>query len=184
MATMEFQTQISAPPEVVFAYLADMEKHPEWSHCMEIKKTSEGQVGVGASYRSKGKNFGITANETVEVTEHQPNERFGWRTTGAMGMKFGWSFELSPQEGGTLLIERFEPPSGLVGSLINLASGSSTRKAMQEGLANIKEKLEGATGESPGQSQEESSVERREESPVERQEESEAERQGESEESS
>ena len=149
MATIEFQTQINAVPEEVFAYLSDLEKHPEWSHCMEIEKTSEGPVGVGSSYRSKGKNFGITANETVEVTEHQPNERFGWRTTGAMGMKFGWSFELSPQEGGTLLIERFEPPGGLAGSLINLATGSSTRKAMQEGLGRIKVRLEGATGESP-----------------------------------
>ena len=164
MATMESQVQISASPEEVFAYLSDLEKHPDWSHCMEIEKTSEGQVGVGASYRSKGKNFGITANETVEVTEHQPNERFGWRTTGAMGMKFGWSFELSPQEGGTLLIERFEPPSGLVGSLINMATGSSTRKAMREGLDRIKERLEGATGESPVQGREESSAERQEES--------------------
>ncbi len=164
MAAMESQVQISASPEEVFAYLSDLEKHPEWSHCMEIEKTSEGQVGVGASYRSKGKNFGITANETVEVMEHQPNERFGWRTTGAMGMKFGWSFELSPQEGGTLLIERFEPPSGLVGSFINMATGSSTRKAMREGLDRIKERLEGATGESPVQGEEESSAERQEES--------------------
>ncbi len=162
MATIEFQTQINAAPEEVFAYLSDLEKHPEWSHCMEIEKTSEGPVGVGASYRSKGKNFGITANETVEVTEHQPNERFGWRTTGAMGMKFGWSFEMTPQEGGTLLIERFESPSGLMGSFINLTAGSSTRKAMQEGLGRIKEKLEGATGESSVQGQEESSVERQE----------------------
>ena len=164
MATMEFQTQISAPPEEVFAYLADLEKHPEWSHCMEIEKTSEGPVGVGSSYRSRGKNFGITANETVEVTEHQPNERFGWRTTGAMGMKFGWSFEMTPQEGGTLLIERFEPPSGLRGSFISLTAGSSTRKAMEEGLGRIKEKLERATGESPVQEQQESSGENQEES--------------------
>ncbi|MCH7577576.1 MAG: SRPBCC family protein [Chloroflexi bacterium] len=164
MATIEFQTQINAAPEEVFAYLSDLEKHPEWSHCMEIEKTSEGPVGVGASYRSKGKNFGITANETVEVTEHKPNDGFGWRTTGAMGMKFGWSFELSPQEGGTLLIERFEPPSGLMGSFISLTAGSSTRKAMEEGLGRIKEKLEGATGESPVQEQQESSGERQEES--------------------
>ncbi len=151
MATMEFQTQISAPPEEVFAYLSDLEKHPEWSHCSEIKKTSEGPTGVGATYQSRGKNFGITANETVAVTEHQPSERFGWRTSGAMGMKFGWSFEMKPQEGGTLLIERFEPPSGLAGSLINTIASSSTRKAMQEGLGRIKEKLDGAPRESPGQ---------------------------------
>ncbi len=154
MATIEFQTQINAAPAEVFAYLSDLEKHPEWSHCMEIEKTSEGQVGVGASYRSKGKNFGITANETVEVTDHRPNERFAWRTTGAMGMKFGWSFEMKPQEDGTLLIERFEPPSGLAGSLIKTLAGSSTRKAMQEGLGRIKEKLEATPRESPGQSQE------------------------------
>ncbi|MCH7999251.1 MAG: SRPBCC family protein [Chloroflexi bacterium] len=156
MATMQLQVQIKALPEEVFAYLSDLEKHPEWSHSMEIKKTFEGQVGVGASYRSRGKNFGITASETVEVTEHRPNERFGWRTTGAMGMKFGWSFELSPREGGTLLIERFEPPSGLVAGLIGKLTESPTRKAMQEGLGRIKVRLEGATGASPVQGQEES----------------------------
>ncbi len=164
MATMEFQTQINAPPAEVFGYLSDLEKHPEWSHCMEIRKTSEGPVGVGATYQSRGKNFGITANETVEVTEHRPNERFAWQTTGAVGMKFGWSFELSPQEGGTLLSERFEPPSGLLAGVIGLASGPATRKAMEEGLANIKETLEGSQGESLQARPEESLEERPEES--------------------
>ncbi len=144
MGTLESEVQISASPEEVFAYLSDLEKHPEWSHCMEINKTSEGPVGVGSTYQSKGKNFGITANETVEVTEHRPNERFAWRTAGAMGMKFGWSFEMRPQEGRTLLTERFEPPAGVIGSLIKTLTGSSTRKAMEEGLANIKDKLEGS----------------------------------------
>ncbi len=165
MATTDSQLQISASPEEVFAYLSDLEKHPEWSHCMEIKKTSEGPVGVGTTYQSKGKNFGITANETVEVTEHRPNERFAWRTAGAMGMKFGWSFDLSPQEGGTLVTELFEPPTGFVGSLISTLTGSSTRKAMEEGLANIKEKLEGSRGESPQARPEESVEERPVESP-------------------
>ena len=41
-----------------------------------------------------------------------------------------------------------------------MTAGRSTRKAMQEGLANIKEKLEGSSRGSLGQSQEESSVER------------------------
>ncbi len=164
MATIESQLQISAPPEEVFAYLSDLEKHPEWSHCMEIKKTSEGPIGVGATYRSKGKNFGITANETVEVTEHRPGERFAWLTTGAFGWKFGWSFEMQPQGGGTLLTQRFEPSTGFVGSLINTLTGSSTRRAMEEGLANINEKLEGSRGESPQATPEESLEERPEES--------------------
>ena len=149
MATIEFRVQINAPPEAVFAYLSDLEKHPEWSHCMEINKTSEGPIGVGATYASKGKNFGITANETVEVTEHRPSERFAWRTTGGLGMQFGWSFAMRPQEGGTLLIEQFEPPSGLLAGMIGKLAEPPTRKAMQEGLANIKERLEG--GQAPAE---------------------------------
>ncbi len=149
MGTLESEVQISASPEEVFAYLSDLEKHPEWSHTMEIRRTSEGPIGVGSTYASKGKNFGITANDMVEVTEHQPNERFAWQTAGAMGMKFGWSFEMRPQGSGTLLTERFEPPAGVIGSLINTFTGSSTRKAMEEGLANIKEKLEGSQRERP-----------------------------------
>ncbi len=163
MATIEFQLLISVSPEEAFAYLSNLEKHPEWSHCMEINKTSEGPVGVGTTYQSKGKNFGITANETVEVTEHRPSERFAWQTTGAVGMKFGWSFEMRPQEGRTLLTERFEPPAGVIGSLISTFSGSSTRKAMEEGLANIKEKLEGSRRDSPQARPEESLEERPEE---------------------
>ncbi len=165
MAMMESQLQIGAPPEEVFAYLSDLEKHLEWSHCLEIKRTSEGPIGVGSTYASKGKNFGMTANETVEVTEHQPNERFAWRTAGAMGLKFGWSFEMEPREGGTLLTQRFEPPSGLVAGILGKLAEGPTRKAMQEGLANIKEKLEGSQGEGLQTRPEESLEERPEESP-------------------
>ncbi len=143
MATLESQIQISAPPEQVFGYVADMEKHPEWSHCMEITKRSEGPVGTGTTYHSKGKNFGMTANEKVEVTTHEPNDRFAWETTGAFGWKFNWSFELQAQDGGTLLTERLDPPKGLVMGLINTLAAGSNRKAMQEGLDRIKETLEG-----------------------------------------
>lgn len=143
MATIEFQTQINAPTEKVFAYVSDLEKHTEWSHCQEITKTSEGPVSVGATYRSRGKNLGITANETVEVTEYKPSERFAWRSRGTGGMQFDWSFELRPQDSGTLLIERFDPPKGLLATVIlKLAAEGATRKAMPRGLARIKEKLE------------------------------------------
>ena len=159
MATFEFQTQINALPEEVFAYVSDLEKHPEWSHCDEISKTSEGPAGVGATYASKGKNFGVTAKEKVEVKEFSPNQRFAWQSTGAMGLKFGWSFELRPEGGGTLLIERFDPPGGLVGSLVSTIAGGTTRKAMQEGLGRVKERLESGRGATAEAGPEESAEE-------------------------
>ena len=143
MAVMEFQTQINAPPEKVFAYIADLEKHTEWSHCSEIKKTSDGPIGVGATYDSTGKNLGMTSKEKVEITEYRPNERFAWRTDGAMGMQFHWSFELQPQDGGTLLTERLDPPGGVLATIIaKLFAERETRKVVTEGLARIKEKVE------------------------------------------
>ena len=144
METMEFETQINAPPEKVFAYVSDLEKHTEWSHCNEIKKTSEGPVAVGSTYESHGQGpLGSTTNDKVEVTHYQPNQRFGWRSDGSLGMQFLWSFQLQPQDGGTLLIERLDPPGGLLPTIIGkLFAERETRKVVPEGLAKIKEKLE------------------------------------------
>ena len=145
MPVMEFETQINAPPDRVFAYVADLEKHTEWTHCEEIRKTSDGPVGVGTTYASRGKNFGMTTKEAVEVTEYAPNQRFSWRTSGAMGMKFNWSFELRPQDGGTLLIERLEPPKGVLPAIMGALVGNrAARKQVPEGLAKIKATLESA----------------------------------------
>jgi uncharacterized membrane protein len=141
---MEFETEIDAPPEKVFGYVSDLEKHVEWAHCQEITKTSEGPIAVGSTYRSRGKNLGMTANEEVEVTEYKPNERFAWRSSGAMGMQFNWAFELRPRDRGTLLIERFDPPGGVLPTIVGkLFADRTTRKVVPEGLAKIKETLEG-----------------------------------------
>ena len=144
MEMMEFQTQINAPPEKVFGYLSDLEKHSEWSHIEEVKKTSEGPVGVGSTYESRGHGpLGMATNDKLEVTEHQPDENFAWRVAGGMGMEFNWSFEIKAQDGGSLLIERLVPPAGLMADIVGaLFAKRETRKVVPEGLAKIKERLE------------------------------------------
>ena len=145
MPVMEFQSQIDAPPDKVFAYVSDLEKHSEFSHCQEIKKTSEGPVGVGSTYQSRGKDMGMTTNDKVEVTEYKPDQGFAWRSTGAMGMQFDWSFELKPQDGGTLLIERFQPPGGVLPTVLGKLFGDrAVRKQVPESLRKVKAKLEGS----------------------------------------
>lgn len=145
MPVMEFQTEINAPREKVFAYVSDLEKHSEFSHCVEIRKTSDGPVGVGTTYASVGKDMGRTVREKVEVTEFKPNERFAWRTDGDMGMKFDWSFELKPQDGGTVLIERLDPPKGVLAAILGaLFANRLVRKQVTESLAKVKAKLEGS----------------------------------------
>ena len=144
MQPMEFQTQVNAPPEKVFEYVSDLEKHTQWTHCQQITKTTDGPVGVGATYDSRGKDMGMSTHDKLEVVEFEPNKRLAWRASAMMGMRFVWSFELRPRDGGTLLIERVETPKGALASVMMALGGKrAARKQIPEGLAKIKAKMEG-----------------------------------------
>jgi len=145
MAVLEFQTQIDAPPQEVFAYISDLEKHVDWSGGQVITKTSEGPVGAGSTYVTQEEGpFGMTLKEKVEVIHYQASERFAWRSYGPMGTWFDWSFELRPQNGGTILVERLDRSKGLFAAvMLKLMIQRQMRKAMPQGLARIKEKFEG-----------------------------------------
>ncbi len=71
------QITINAPAEKVFAYLADITKHPEWSkeeHKLQVEKTSQGPIGQGATFRSVGHQFGRN-EDTLTITEYVPSQR-------------------------------------------------------------------------------------------------------------
>ena len=72
MAILEFQTQIGAPPEAVFSYVSDLEKHVDWSGGQAIRKTSEGTIAVGSTYETQEQGpFGMTFKEKSEVIEYR-----------------------------------------------------------------------------------------------------------------
>lgn len=106
---VEQSTTINAPAEKVFAYVADITKHPEWTtpgHKVEIKKTSEGPVAVGSTFESTGQQFGAN-HDTLTVTELAENQRIVYEADGNAGL-IGHTFELSPADGGTQLTKRFD----------------------------------------------------------------------------
>ena len=145
MSVLEFQTMINAPPEKVFAYISDLERHVDWSGGQAITKTSEGPVGVGSTYETREEGpFGITLKEKVDVLQYHASERFAWRSYGPMRTWFDWSFELLPQGGGTNLVERLDGSKGLLASvMLKLIFQRQMREAMPKGLSTIKENLEG-----------------------------------------
>jgi uncharacterized protein YndB with AHSA1/START domain len=52
MAKLEISTVINRPVEEVFAFLSNPENWPKWiSGSIEAKKTSEGPIGVGTTWR-------------------------------------------------------------------------------------------------------------------------------------
>jgi uncharacterized protein YndB with AHSA1/START domain len=69
----EESTTIDRPIDEVFAYLADVERHPEWvSSVLNTKKTSDGPMGLGATFTEEGKVLGRRLQTEWEITAYEP----------------------------------------------------------------------------------------------------------------
>jgi uncharacterized protein YndB with AHSA1/START domain len=96
-----FNTNINARPEVVFAYVADLTQHGEWTaNPVQIEALASGPVTVGSRYRSTARVNGILFTAELRVTEYQPPTRFAFVGEDKTG-KFEHQFTLRSDQGGT-----------------------------------------------------------------------------------
>lgn len=75
---MHFSNEITIERSLhdVFAFVADPENVPKWNYAIvETRKTSEGPVGVGTTYRQV-RSVPDRSEESFEVTELEPDRRF------------------------------------------------------------------------------------------------------------
>ncbi len=149
---------IHSPVERVFEYLADVEKHVEWSSGLSfglerITKITEGPLTVGSRFRSLGKTShraGVEDNSTV--TELEPNLRLAWETVSdGAGQQntFRWAYTLRPRGDATtltytLLERRFDPkpPQMWFPPTLWLIDRKVFGREMAGGLSRIREALE------------------------------------------
>src|SRR5574341_2376769 len=76
MLKIESTTVINRPIEDVFAVLSNLENNPKWdSVALEAKKTSEGPIGVGTTWRIVQKALGQRLEIVAEFTEYEPNQK-------------------------------------------------------------------------------------------------------------
>jgi len=72
--------EIDRPPAEVFAYLNELDRHPEWQEdLISSKIVSEGPVGVGARATDTRKVPGGPREMTYEITEHDPPRKSSWQ---------------------------------------------------------------------------------------------------------
>ena len=70
---------VDRPIDEVFAFLADGTNDPKFSpRVQEIRKTTEGPVGVGTVYESTVKDAGMKTKRTFEITSFEPPTRIRW----------------------------------------------------------------------------------------------------------
>jgi uncharacterized protein YndB with AHSA1/START domain len=96
---------VPAPPEEIFAILADPRKHPEIDGSGSVKRALTGpdRLSLGARF-GMSMRLGVPYVIRNTVVEFEEGHRIGWRHFGG----HVWRYELEPTQGGTLVRETFD----------------------------------------------------------------------------
>jgi carbon monoxide dehydrogenase subunit G len=138
--------EIEASPEKVFAFIIDDKKVTDaWKGALEVKKTSEGPVGVGSTAHYVGVAGGTQAEWDMEVTEFVKNKKIAMRTVGASKFKMTSLFTFEPTTKGTKMTYSmdYELPYSVLGKLIDkLRVSKDMEKDTVKAMENMKKALE------------------------------------------
>ena len=114
------ETDIKASPEVVFDILSDITKHNELAgsgEVLTIRKLSDGQVGLGTVFEADesiniaGQTMEIVATSVVVV--YDPPNSISWIPAPPFPTRrIQWWFHLTPQDGGTHVVQEVEVDLG------------------------------------------------------------------------
>ena len=99
---------INRPVEEVFAYVTDTTNDPAWhTDILEVRKTSEGPVGMGTKWHLGFKPFMGVSEGTAEVVAFEPNRtEVQQAVAGPMQTTLTYLFE--PASGGTRFTRRVQ----------------------------------------------------------------------------
>lgn len=139
-----FTTTIDRTPEVVFAYLADVGKHAEWSPKPFRVEGHTGPVKAGDTFTSIGAIPGDKNHRNdVTVTDCVPPQRLVLDSQ-EKGEHFVNTFELVAEGSGTKLTRTMEtpPPPFPLSVVFPLIMAAVIRPDVQKGLSKLKENLE------------------------------------------
>lgn len=139
----EQYTQIDAPPDAVYRYLADFTSHLDWAdHVIDVERPEGGAFVVGAAFTMAGPN--AEDHRTVRITALQAPMRIAWEAEGEHGTE-QWEFLLLPAgKGRTTLARRVTlDPAGTLRWLLRLRRRAARMSAENEAcVARIKAAVE------------------------------------------
>lgn len=98
-------TVVAAPPEEVFALLADPRRHAEFDGSGTVRDAVSGpeRLSLGATFGMKMR-IGLPYRISNTVVEFEDGRRIGRRHFG----RHVWRYELEPAAGGTRVTETFD----------------------------------------------------------------------------
>lgn len=145
MGDFTIEVEVNAPPETVFAYLADGSRTPEWYEAVEsATKTTGGPVTRGSRYQfTRILPQGSVVNE-VEVSELE-KPRLVTFTSLSGPTPFTYRYRVEPRgEASRVILEGSITGAGLRGPAALLAplAGKFFEKGMAKNLRVLKARLE------------------------------------------
>ena len=134
---------VDAPPEVVFAILADPRQHARIDGSGSVQELVKGpeRLSKGATFGMDMKLFGLPYKIRNTVVEFEENRQIAWRHFAG----HRWRYVLEPASGGTRVTESWDYSRlGLSASLVILFAGfpSRNRESIASTLANLKQAAE------------------------------------------
>ena len=157
MPRLQREIVIGAPPEAVFAYLAQPERLPDWTPgVISVKRTSDGPVGVGTTTEATVEAFGIRQTLLGRCTVFDPPRRLIVENVTARGfniagMQIGQvsttsASELLAEGAGTRMRASLEyaVSAGFLSRMAEAAVRSQMETDFDRSLLNLKRLLENA----------------------------------------
>lgn len=142
MATIKRNVVVKAPPEQVFAFLADHANDPQWLPGLVDSRNFTGE-GTDYQWELTYKMTGVSFTSTGHVLEHDPPRRHVIETQG--GIVTTWAWTLEPEGDGTRLFLELDyiVPVAALGKLAEKLLLGQNEKLANEGAANLQRILGG-----------------------------------------
>lgn len=141
MLKIESTILINRPIEEVFVVVSNLENSLKWdSGILEVKRTSQGPIGVGTSWRAVRKGLGQRIETEVEVTEYEPNQQCTHKGKSPFPVHVQWLFD--SVDGGTRVTGRIEAEPGGFFKLAEPLVASTGKRQIESDLATLKDLME------------------------------------------
>ena len=141
------EATVAAPPERVWALLADLSRMPEWSpELVRMVPLKPGGLRVGQWYLGVNRRRVAVWPTRSVVSLLEPGRAVGWDTTSS-GAR--WIWEIAPDGAGTHVVHRRPVPRGLTGvsrvfAPLVLGGSESHADELEAGMAQTVARLKAA----------------------------------------
>jgi uncharacterized membrane protein len=135
---IEHTLEIRRSPAVLYAFWRDFERLPNvMRHVKSVRRLSERR-----SHWEVKAPLGQTVEWEAEIINDVPNTLIAWQTLPGSTVRNAGSVWFEPTESGTTNLKvalQFDSPSGIAGTVLASALGSSPQRVLVEDLESFKE---------------------------------------------